>query len=273
MAVKSRPPRDCDRRAPRRCSPPPPAPPGGRCWAVGGYGRPSRSGSGIWAQSPTAQTPGRPGTRRHGSTTRAPLRARAAGRPATSGCGRLPAVQASVRVGRVADQRHVGDQTPGGEPVQPLRGAHPAEAAADDHDARRPGGLVARPPRQQRPRQPRRQPVVSGEQTLPGLDSTDSADTCARPPVFDRAPRRPGTATAVERATRAARRRRPASNRIRRHRPFSASSAGFVEVRRRGVDHYEPAEARPGGRRANPEARCRGAVRTRHVGVRAGDPI
>jgi len=71
-----------------------------RCAAPsGGNGVPSRPGSGIRAQSPTAHSRSESSTRKVGSVTSAPSRVCAPGASATSAPGRLPAVQTKVLVG------------------------------------------------------------------------------------------------------------------------------------------------------------------------------
>src|SRR6266704_3297192 len=69
------------------------------CCAVGGQALPPRSGSGTRAQSPSAQTLPAPRTCRLPSTSTAPVVPRSNGSLASSGAGRLPAAQTSVRVG------------------------------------------------------------------------------------------------------------------------------------------------------------------------------
>ena len=69
------------------------------CWQVGGVGWPGRAGSGTAAASPIAHTFERPSTWQKRSTTMRP--APSSGRPSfsTTGCGRTPAVHATVRHG------------------------------------------------------------------------------------------------------------------------------------------------------------------------------
>src|SRR5438876_4585035 len=66
------------------------------CCAVGGYGLPVL-GSGTEAQSPTAQTPGQPGTSIYSLVAMRP-RSFVHGTVFTIGCGAVPAVQTRVLV-------------------------------------------------------------------------------------------------------------------------------------------------------------------------------
>ena len=68
------------------------------CWAVAGIGRPVR-GSGIEAQSPSAQTRSSPGTANVSSGRIQPRSSFAPGRSRRSGCGALPTVLTTVAVG------------------------------------------------------------------------------------------------------------------------------------------------------------------------------
>ncbi len=69
------------------------------CCAVGGYGLSLLYASGIWAQSPTAQTLVSPLTWSVLSATTAPALLCSHGSVSSSGLGRFPAVQTRVRDG------------------------------------------------------------------------------------------------------------------------------------------------------------------------------
>ena len=69
------------------------------CWQVGGVGWPRRAGSGTAAASPIAHTSSRPSTLQKRSTTIRPVRSSGSPSFSTTGAGRTPAVQATVRQG------------------------------------------------------------------------------------------------------------------------------------------------------------------------------
>src|SRR5690348_1651534 len=68
------------------------------CCAVGGYDFPGRIASGTNAQSPTAHTPGQPGTPKNWFTNTRP-HSFAQGREETNGLGTVPAVHTKVLAG------------------------------------------------------------------------------------------------------------------------------------------------------------------------------